>query len=99
MSEISKRFSTLISTLGGEPLNPEDIEWALDVPAGKQLLNWLTAQLNENEGGASSSIVCSQGVLQRQAAALHAIALTGEELSMCVCFLPYPFELFSEIKT
>ena len=34
----------LVSHLGGPECIPEDLDWAVDIPAGKQLLEWLASQ-------------------------------------------------------
>ena len=34
----------MISRLGGPDISPEEIEWATDLPAGKNLLEWFTNQ-------------------------------------------------------
>jgi hypothetical protein len=47
MSASVRRLTTLISLLSGPPINPSEIEWALEVPAGKTLIDWLGSQLGE----------------------------------------------------
>ena len=34
----------LVPHLGGPECTPEDLDWASDIPAGKQLLEWLASQ-------------------------------------------------------
>ncbi|KDQ20118.1 hypothetical protein BOTBODRAFT_27530 [Botryobasidium botryosum FD-172 SS1] len=36
----------MIEELSGPTISPPDIEWALDVPAGRQLLDWVTRQVH-----------------------------------------------------
>ncbi|KAJ7125278.1 hypothetical protein C8R44DRAFT_875095 [Mycena epipterygia] len=43
--EISKTVTTIVSLPGGPELNPEDIDWASDLPAGRKLLEWLVSQV------------------------------------------------------
>lgn len=39
-----QRLVSMISRLGGPDISPEEIEWATDLPAGKNLLEWFTNQ-------------------------------------------------------
>ena len=45
--ETISRVLELVSHLGGPRILPEEIEWATDIPAGKQLLEWLASQLSD----------------------------------------------------
>jgi hypothetical protein len=37
----------MVSQLGGPSISPAHIEWALDIPAGKRLIEWLAAQFRD----------------------------------------------------
>jgi hypothetical protein len=69
------QLSAIIYALGGPSINVEDIEWAIDVPAGKKLVDWIAAQLLDDEidGGENA-----------YKAALRNIALEAGEVEMCV---------------
>jgi hypothetical protein len=69
------QLSAIISALGGPSIQVEDIEWAIDLPAGKKLVDWIAAQLLDDE------IKDGEGAYQ---AALHNIALEAGEVDMCV---------------
>ncbi|KAJ6590031.1 hypothetical protein DFH09DRAFT_1307485 [Mycena vulgaris] len=43
--DVSETITTIVSLLGGPNLNAEDISWALDLPAGRRLLEWLVSQV------------------------------------------------------
>lgn len=46
-----QKFLSVVFRLGGPDISPEEIEWATDLPAGKQLMEWFENQLvNEPEG-------------------------------------------------
>ncbi|KAJ7125280.1 hypothetical protein C8R44DRAFT_782778 [Mycena epipterygia] len=73
--EISKTITTIVSLLGGPELNPEDIDWASDLPAGRKLLEWLVSQVQPELDGTGVEF----GPIR---AALQAIALEDDELRM-----------------
>ncbi|KAJ7725635.1 hypothetical protein DFH07DRAFT_970774 [Mycena maculata] len=73
--KISKAVTAIVSVLGGPDINPEDIHWAEDLPAGRKLFEWLGSQVQLElaaDGGMSDSL----------RAALQAISLEDEELQM-----------------
>jgi len=43
------QLPAIISALGGPSIQAEDIEWAIDLPAGKRLVDWVAAQLLDDE--------------------------------------------------
>ncbi|KAJ7188888.1 hypothetical protein C8R46DRAFT_1341532 [Mycena filopes] len=74
----TETVTTIVSLLGGPKLNAEDIDWALDDPAGRRLLEWLVSQVelaadDTNAGGDESDAV---------RAALAEIALEQDEVQM-----------------
>ena len=75
---VPDQISAIISALGGPSIQAEDIEWAIDLPAGKRLVDWIAAQLLDDE------IDDGDGACQ---AALRNIALEVGEVDMCV-FVP-----------
>lgn len=76
------KLCAIISALGGPPIQAEDIEWALDLPAGKKLVDWIAAQLLDEE------IELENGTINATCqAALRGIALEVGEVDMCV-FVP-----------
>ena len=78
------QLSAIINALGGPSINVEDIEWAIDLPAGKKLVDWIAAQLLSDE--------IDDGENAHQAA-LRNIALETGEVEMCVPVLrkDHPF--------
>ena len=74
------QLATLISTLGGPLISPADIEWAVDLPTGEKLLEWVAAQLQN---------VVVEGTDERwsRQAALYNIALEAGEVEMCVIII------------
>ncbi|KAJ6590037.1 hypothetical protein DFH09DRAFT_221007 [Mycena vulgaris] len=71
--DVSETITTIVSLLGGPNLNAEDIGWALDLPAGRRLLEWLVSQV-EFEAADDSS--------ESLRAALQAISVEDDELQM-----------------
>jgi hypothetical protein len=70
----SSQLSSIISTLGGPSIQAEDIEWAIDLPAGKKLVDWLAAQfLDETDTSDMTRRV-----------SLRNIALEAAEAELCV---------------
>jgi hypothetical protein len=65
-----RAVTTIVSELGGPSINPVDIEWALDIPAGKRLIHWLANQLGHETSTLGASLRC--------------IALEAEEVTMFV---------------
>ncbi|EPQ55286.1 hypothetical protein GLOTRDRAFT_121484 [Gloeophyllum trabeum ATCC 11539] len=75
---MADRFSDIVSCLGGPAVTPSDIEWVVDLPAGKQLVDWIVAQV---EGAPESDEAISQlSNEQGLKACLSDIALETEEL-------------------
>ncbi|KAJ7736864.1 hypothetical protein B0H16DRAFT_110295 [Mycena metata] len=75
--KITQTATTIVSLLGGPDLNTEDIDWALDVPAGKRLLEWLVSQVElpaDDDRGTDE--------FDALRAALGAIALEEDEVQM-----------------
>jgi len=81
--EISKTVSTIVSLLGGPELNPKDIDWASDLPAGRKLLEWLVSQVQPELEDELDGTGAESGSIR---AALQAIALEDDELRMCSDF-------------
>lgn len=46
----SNKLLSIISRLGGPDIAHEEIEWVTDLPAGKQLVEWLESQMVEHSG-------------------------------------------------
>ncbi|KAJ7032710.1 hypothetical protein C8F04DRAFT_1261561 [Mycena alexandri] len=78
--KITETATTIVSLLGGPELNAEDIDWALDVPAGQRLLEWLVSQV-ELPADSDDSGTDKSDTLR---AALGAIALEEDEVQMFV---------------
>lgn len=76
MHDTPKQLSAIISALGGPSIQVEDIEWAIDLPVGKKLMDWIAAQLLDDEIDDDRS--CQ--------VALRNIALEDGEVDMCVIF-------------
>jgi hypothetical protein len=76
MMNTPNQLSAIILALGGPPIQVEDIEWAIDLPAGKKLVDWIAAQLVDDE-------IDDDGDGNYQAA-LRNIALEAGEVDMCV---------------
>lgn len=49
MHDTPKQLSAIILALGGPSIQVEDIEWAIDLPVGKKLMDWIAAQLLDDE--------------------------------------------------
>jgi hypothetical protein len=85
------KLSAIISALSGPPIQVEDIEWALALPAGKKLVDWIAAQLLdeeiESENGTNNA---------NYQAALRDIALEAGEVE-CVSVLVNDDSLFDSI--
>ena len=69
----------MITHLGGPECSPEELQWAMDIPAGKQLLEWLASQVSdETQTNESSTEHRSRHIN----AALSSIALCQDELDV-----------------
>lgn len=84
-SSASEKLIEIVTFLGGSRVTPEEIEWAIDLPAGEQLVEWLVAQV---EGGAVTAVVDTSNdepeVRDAYRAALKDISLEPEEILSCV---------------
>jgi hypothetical protein len=78
LSPALDELTSIISELGGPSVPPADLSWALDIPAGRSLIEWLVAQLGE-PGDERSPILTS----------LEMIALQQEEVHMYVFLFEY----------
>jgi hypothetical protein len=76
----STKLTELVSTLGGPGIADTDIEWALDLPAGKKLVEWLAAQLCDEEGDIDKTIFGDGET--KYGSSLRAIALEAGEIDM-----------------
>lgn len=74
-------LATAVSILGGPVIQPNDIEWAFNLPSGKDLLMWLTAQLTDI--GIQDGLPATD-MREKYQASLAGIALEAEELDMYV---------------
>jgi hypothetical protein len=74
-----KLFST-ISRLGGPDISPGEVEWVTDLPAGKQLMEWLENQLMDDSDA-------KRGHSETDWVAWKDIALERNEFSSCVSSL------------
>ncbi|TFK45058.1 hypothetical protein BDQ12DRAFT_661667 [Crucibulum laeve] len=72
-------LTTIVSTLGGPEINPADIEWTTDIPKGKELVDWLAAQIKLVE--VDDELDDEQKRVQYQAALLYT-ALEAEEVAI-----------------
>ncbi|KAF8870361.1 hypothetical protein BD779DRAFT_1681211 [Infundibulicybe gibba] len=69
----SQSLSDILAALGGPDIPSTEFEWALEVPAGKALLEWIAAQTSGVESGEDELGL---------EAALARIALEGEEVDI-----------------
>ncbi|KAF8870477.1 hypothetical protein BD779DRAFT_1580168 [Infundibulicybe gibba] len=69
----SQSLSDILAALGGPNIPSTEFEWALEVPAGKALLEWIAAQTSDVESGEDGLGL---------EAALARIALEGEEVDI-----------------
>lgn len=67
----------MISDLGGPIIPATDMDWAMDIPAGKALLEWFTDQLGLESDGLEQRVV------------VESIGLHADEVQMCVIFLSH----------
>jgi hypothetical protein len=70
--KITETVTTIVSLLGGSQFNADDIDWALDLPAGQRLLEWLVSQVGD---------LSTDDALRT---ALQAISLEEDEVQMSV---------------
>ncbi|KAF8216375.1 hypothetical protein K438DRAFT_1953326 [Mycena galopus ATCC 62051] len=68
--------TAIVSLLGGPEFNAEDIDWAMDLPAGQRLLDWLVSQVELEVAAADDATSDSLR------AALQAISLENDEVQM-----------------
>ncbi|EMD32929.1 hypothetical protein CERSUDRAFT_98941 [Gelatoporia subvermispora B] len=84
MSEIktTEALCNLVTSLGGPKLDPEELEWALDLPAGRAMLDWLIDQLQHGciAPSISGDAYLTEGDILR--ATIKNIALESEELKI-----------------
>ena len=74
--------SRIVSHLGGPPITPADIEWALDFSAGKALIEWVADQFRIANGEVED---VEEGMDSlRYRSAFESIALEDEEVQMYV---------------
>ena len=86
-SEVTEKVTTVVSQLGGPIVAPQDIAWALDMPAGRELLQFLADQM---QGTGMAHLTTEKGVNDRargDGAALRGIALESDELKSWVLCL------------
>ncbi|THH21859.1 hypothetical protein EUX98_g8259 [Antrodiella citrinella] len=69
----AEKFCAITKSLGGPDIAPADIEWANDIPAGRDLLKWIADQLYDTDVSATDSPFIP---------ALHSIALEHEEVKL-----------------
>lgn len=74
-------LATFVSVLGGPEIAPIDIEWAMDLSAGRGLIEWFADQVLLDDEILTRSpedqIKCYQAALER-------IGLEDEEVQTCV---------------
>lgn len=73
----SQKLVSVISYLGGPNITSGDIDWAIDLPAGKRLIEWLADQVDDEQ----VSNAGDSGVERRYYVALKSVALEQEESS------------------
>ncbi|KAF8161433.1 hypothetical protein B0H34DRAFT_857858 [Crassisporium funariophilum] len=85
----AQTLTKTISLLGGPTLDPSDIKWAADLPAGRALLEWLAAQVRDwdreqtfgdKHVGDKEGRVEGEEMDVRMRAALRDVALEHEEV-------------------
>ncbi|KAJ6518670.1 hypothetical protein C8R45DRAFT_1084780 [Mycena sanguinolenta] len=81
MAKITETATSIVSLLGGPQITSEDIDWALDLPAGQRLLDWLVSQV-EIPGSPANENTDASLSRAAAAAALHAVALDDGEIQM-----------------
>jgi predicted phosphohydrolase len=81
-SGVTEKVTAVVSQLGGPIVAPEDIAWALDLPAGRELLQFLADQIQGTEMAQTEK--GGNDRTRYDSAALRGIALEGDELKSCV---------------
>ena len=83
------RVLTLVSHLGGPSCTEDELKWATDIPAGKELLDWLAGQLPEPTftdrvagSGSNHNAGPTRDVSGLIQTTISPIALYGEEVDM-----------------
>jgi hypothetical protein len=76
-----EKLSSTVRHLGGPNIPTADVEWAMDLPAGKCLIEWLASQL---EGGLDNSAATGvhDGYSLDVQTSLEMIALEDDEIQM-----------------
>ena len=77
---VTEKVTTAVSQLGGPVVAPDDIAWALDLPAGRQLLEFLADQIQDTETNRLKSRKGAEERARHSSAALHRIALENDEV-------------------
>ena len=77
----------ILAHLGGPECSPEELEWAVDIPAGKQLLEWIASQADTEGQIDRGQIVGNEqqpkgGSALNLRASLSPVALYQDELQM-----------------
>lgn len=83
MASSSSTVTNIVSALGGPIIEPANIDWATELPAGKRLVEWLASQLSlptDVDGHALNETE----VDFYTRVALNRIALEDEEVRVCV---------------
>ncbi|KAJ7655622.1 hypothetical protein DFH06DRAFT_1329071 [Mycena polygramma] len=76
----TETVTTIVSLLGGPEIPADDLDWALDLPAGQKLFQWLVSQVKDSESELPSDGVTDGS--DRLRAALQAISLEEDEVQM-----------------
>jgi len=83
-SYASDRFSSLVASVGGLTLQPDDVKTLADNDVGNLLLNWLADQVS-HEDSANLVVKVGQGDLNASLpSSLLEVALEDDEVTMCV---------------
>ncbi len=59
--QTTMRVLQLVSHLGGPACTPEELRWAMDIPAGQQLLRWLADQVPEQASNSTDAALRGTG--------------------------------------
>ena len=81
------RVLTLVSHLGGPICTEDELKWAADIPAGKELLDWLAGQLpdptfTDRVAGSNHNTGPTRDVSGLIQTSVSPIALYSEEVDM-----------------
>lgn len=89
-TETILRVLDLVSHLGGPSCTTDDLQWAVDIPAGKQLLEWLASQNPDEDFPHVAGVNHSQqdGDARRLQTVLSPIALYTDEFATYVYHSP-----------